>query len=64
MMHERAGAGEVRFLTMFVTLGNKENSPLKSIRQTGTDSAEVLFRDGRKLDVSVVKNVLKAIIKN
>ncbi|MBE6390650.1 MAG: hypothetical protein E7042_00385 [Lentisphaerae bacterium] len=64
VMHERAGAGEVRFLTMFVTLGNKEISPLKSIRQTGIDSAEVLFNDGRKLEVSVVKNVLKAIIKN
>lgn len=47
--------GEHRFLTMFVTLGNKEANPLKSIVQKGTSGATVEFTDGRKLEVVIDK---------
>ncbi len=60
VMHDRAGKGEQRFLTMFLTLGNTEESPLRSIRQLDADRAEVVFNDGRVLTVSVVKNKINA----
>ena len=60
VMHNRSGMGEQRFLTMFLTLGNKEKSPLKSIRQVNENRAEVIFNDGRTLVVSIEKNKIKA----
>ena len=59
--HSRAAAkGEQRFLTLFMPLGNKEDNPLKSIRQQGVDGAVVEFADGSKLEVSIVKGKLSA----
>ena len=56
--------GEQRFLTMFVTLDNKEANPLKSIVQKGNTGAVVEFTDGKKLEVSIDKNgKLSAVIK-
>ena len=56
--------GEQRFLTLFVTLGNKDANPLKSIIQKGNTGAEVEFTDGRKLTVSIDKNgKLSAVVK-
>lgn len=56
--------GEKRFLTLFVTLGNKEANPLKSIVQKGNDGAVVEFTDGRKLNVSIdKKGKLSASVK-
>ncbi len=60
VMHDRSGTGEQRFLTMFLTLGNKENSPLKSIRQINETRVEVIFNDGRALTVYIEKNTIKA----
>ena len=56
--------GEQRFLTMFVTLGNREANPLKSIIQHGKNGAVVEFNDGKKLEVSIDKaGKLSAVIK-
>ncbi|MBE6390648.1 MAG: hypothetical protein E7042_00375 [Lentisphaerae bacterium] len=54
--HSRAAAkGEQRFLTMFIPLGHKENSPLKSIVQKGVNGATVELLDGRKIEVVIDK---------
>ncbi|MBE6364072.1 MAG: hypothetical protein E7054_10515 [Lentisphaerae bacterium] len=52
--------GEQRFLTLFMTLDNKEALPLKSITQRGNDGATVEFTDGRKLEVVIENNKLSA----
>ncbi|MBR7107692.1 MAG: alginate lyase family protein [Lentisphaeria bacterium] len=52
--------GEHRFLTMFVTLGNKEANPLKSIVQKGTDGADVEFTNGSKVEIKIINNKLSA----
>ncbi|MBE6364071.1 MAG: hypothetical protein E7054_10510 [Lentisphaerae bacterium] len=57
--HSRAAAkGEQRFLTMFIPLGNKDKSPLKSIKQQGVDGATVELNDGRTVKISIVKGKL------
>ena len=59
--HSRAAAkGEQRFLTMFIPVGNKEDSPLKSIKQQGVNGATVELKDGRTVKISIVNGVLSA----
>ena len=59
--HSRAAAkGEQRFLTMFIPLGNKDASPLKSIKQHGVDGATVELNDGRIIKVSIENGKLAA----
>ncbi len=62
--HELKGKGEVEFLTMFITLGNKENSPVRSIRQLDGKQVEISFYDGRILTVSTENKTIKAIFRN
>ena len=45
---------------MFVTLGNKEANPLKSIVQKGTDGADVEFTNGSKIEIKIINNKLSA----
>ena len=63
VMHERSGAGEQRFLTLFIPLGAQEPNPLASIRQKGTDGAEVTFKDGSVLVIGRDKERLRAELK-
>lgn len=62
--HSRQAAkGEQRFLTLFMPLGANEVNPLKEIIQHGEDGATVVFKNGRKLTVSIVKGKLSAKLK-
>ena len=63
VMHERSGSGEQRFLTLFIPLGAQEPNPLASIRQKGTDGAEVTFKDGSVLVIGRDKERLRAELK-
>ena len=59
--HSRAAAkGEQRFLTLFMTLGNREKSPLAKIIQHGNDGATVEFTDGSRLQISITNGKLSA----
>lgn len=61
--HTRAAAkGEQRFLTMFIPLGNRDKSPLKSIKQQGIDGATVELNDGRTVKISIVDGKLSAVL--
>jgi hypothetical protein len=61
--HSRAAAkGEQRFLTMFIPLGNRDKSPLKSIKQQGVDGATVELKDGRVVKISIVNGKLSATL--
>ena len=62
-MHEKAGRGEQRFLTLFIPLGAKDANPLKKITQKGNSGAEVRFTDGTALEVEIKNNKLSAKIK-
>ncbi|MBR7107693.1 MAG: alginate lyase family protein [Lentisphaeria bacterium] len=56
----KAARGEQRFLTMFMPLDAKAENPLKAIRQNGVDGAEVVFKDGSKVTVTIVNGKLSA----
>ncbi len=63
ILHEKAGKGEQRFLTLFIPLGAKEKNPLVSISQAGNNKAEVRFNDGKTLFVNIINGKLSAAIR-
>jgi hypothetical protein len=53
VLHTRKGAGTQHMLTLLVPLRKGEANPVTGVRATGPTSADVTFRDGRRLRVEV-----------
>lgn len=50
--HTRSGTGVQQFLTLLLPLRAGQTNPIQSARATGETGAEVIFADGRRLQIS------------